>query len=74
MRQTWYLAKVENDHEITKETDAKFLLEYQHAVLLTLKEQGILTEMQYRYAAEVLQQRLQAAFWKTERKQDGVHF
>lgn len=66
MRQSWYMAKIENDHDITKETDAKFLLEYQRAMLLTLKEQGILTEMQYRYAAEVLQQRFQAAFRETE--------
>ena len=56
MGQNWYLSKVEDDHEITRETDAEFLLEYQHAILLECREQGALTEMQYRYATEALQQ------------------
>ena len=41
------LIKIENDREITKETDSQFLFAYQRAVLLTLKDKGILEEEQY---------------------------
>ena len=40
------LLDIENDREITKETDSQFLFEYQRAVLLTLKDKGVLNEMQ----------------------------
>ena len=43
------LRSVENDRRITKEQDYEFLYEYQRAILLALKEAGLLTEMQYRY-------------------------
>ena len=46
------LLDIENDREITKETDSQFLFEYQRAVLLTLKDKGVLNEMQYRYVEE----------------------
>ena len=52
------LLDIENDREITKETDSQFLFEYQRAVLLTLKDKGILNEMQYRYAEEKLKKQL----------------
>lgn len=52
------LLDIENDREITKETDSHFLFEYQRAVLLTLKDKGILNEMQYRYAEEKLKKQL----------------
>ena len=48
----------ENDREITKETDSQFLFEYQRAILLELKDKGILNEMQYRYAEEKLKKQL----------------
>ena len=48
------LLDIENDREITKETDSQFLFEYQRAVLLTLKDKGVLNEMQYRYVEEKL--------------------
>lgn len=48
------LLDIENDREITKETDSQFLFEYQRALLLTLKDKGVLNEMQYRYAEEKL--------------------
>ena len=35
------LLDIENDREITKETDSQFLFEYQRAVLLTLKDKGV---------------------------------
>lgn len=52
------LVKIENDREITKETDGQFLFEYQRAILLELKDKGVLNEMQYRYAEEKLKKQL----------------
>lgn len=52
------LVKVENDREITKENDSQFLFEYQRAVLLELKDKGVLNEIQYRYAEEKLKKQL----------------
>lgn len=52
------LLGVENNREITKETDSQFLFEYQRAILLELKEKGVLNEMQYRYAEEKLKKQL----------------
>ena len=48
------LQSIENDHSITRKTDSEFLYVFQKAVLLALLEDGTLTEMQYRYAAEKL--------------------
>lgn len=52
------LVGIEHDRRITKETDSQFLFEYQRAVLLTLKEDGVLDEAQYRYAEEKLRNQL----------------
>jgi len=52
------LLGVENDREITKETDSQFLFEYQRAILLELKDKGVLNEIQYRYAEEKLKKQL----------------
>lgn len=52
------LVKIENDREITKENDSRFLFEYQRAILLELKGKGVLNEMQYRYAEEKLKKQL----------------
>ncbi len=52
------LLDIKNDREITKETDSQFLFEYQRAVLLTLKDKGVLNETQYRYAEEKLKKQL----------------
>lgn len=54
--ETVQLSRIENEHKITPETDREFLYEYQKAVLLALVESGRLTEQQYRYAEEKLQQ------------------
>lgn len=48
------LKAIENDHKINRKTDSEFLYAFQKAVLLALLEDGTLTEMQYRYAAEKL--------------------
>ena len=53
------LLDIENDRDITKETDSQFLFEYQRAVLLTLKDKGVLNEMQYRYVEEKLKKQLE---------------
>lgn len=45
---------VENDHKITEQTEADFLILLQRAVLLGLKENGCLTEMQQHQAEENL--------------------
>jgi len=52
------LEVIENDREITKETDSQFLFEYQRAILLALKDKGVLNETQYRYAEEKLKKQL----------------
>ena len=52
------LIRVEHDRGITKETDSRFLFEYQRAVLLSLKEDGTLDEAQYRFAEEKLKDQL----------------
>lgn len=48
------LERIENDRQITRETDAPFLYRLQSGLLLALKEQGQLSEMQYRRAQERL--------------------
>lgn len=50
------LIRTENDREITPDTDSAFFYEIQHSVLLSLKDDGVLTETQYRYANETLSQ------------------
>ena len=52
------LVRIEHGREITKETDSRFLFEYQRAILLSLKEDGTLNEPQYRYAEEKLKNQL----------------
>ena len=55
--QAWLLG-IENDRDITEETDSQFLFEYQRAILLELKDKGVLNEIQYRYAEEKLKKQL----------------
>lgn len=52
-----WLIRTENSHEITKEAYGPFLFEYQRAVLLALKDEGVLNEAQYRRAERGLGQR-----------------
>ena len=60
MKERAHLIRVEHSRRITKETDSRFLFEYQRAVLLSLKEDGTLDEAQYRWAEEKLKKQL----WK----------
>lgn len=56
MYSTTKFVRVDNDRIITRQTDSEFYYEFQLGVLLSLKEQGTLTEMQYKYAQEALKQ------------------
>lgn len=48
------LHHIENDHDITMNTDLAFLHLLQQGLLLAMKEQGHLNEFQYRYAEDKL--------------------
>lgn len=48
------LQRIRNDHRITKETAPVFLYTLQHGLLLSLREQNLLNEMQYRSAVNQL--------------------
>lgn len=56
MRYQITLTAVENNHPITPETDPAFLRTCQQAILLALREQGLLGETEYR-AAECLRRK-----------------
>ena len=65
------LVGIEHDHKITKETDSRFLFEYQRAILLSLMEDGALNEAQYRYAEEKLKDRLRTYMIKPGGAEEG---
>ena len=48
------LVSIENDHRITRTSDPEFWFLYQRAVLLALKEMGVLNDAQYWYAEQKL--------------------
>lgn len=54
MKMYFKLIGVENAHTITQSSDRGFLLLIQHAVLLGLRADGFMNEMQYQYAEEIL--------------------
>ena len=58
MKEQAILQTIENNREITRDTDSQFLFEYQKALLLALKELGTLDEMQYHYAEQALKEQL----------------
>lgn len=66
------LLSIDNNEEITEKTHYEFIYHLQGAVLLALREQGILNPVQYRYAEENLKQqrrdRTRKIFGKGERK------
>jgi len=59
MEERAHLVGIEHDRKITKETDSQFLFEYQRAILLSLKADGLLDETQYQYAEERLRRQMQ---------------
>ena len=56
MYTTAKLIKIENNRTITGDAYADFFYELQRGVLLSLKEEGKLTEMQYRNAEAALKE------------------
>lgn len=53
-RQYASLERIDHNRRITRETDHSFLYRLQGGLLLALKEQGQLNEMQYRQARDRL--------------------
>jgi len=60
MYTTVKLIKVEENRSITRDADIDFFYELQLGVLLSLKDMGKLTEMQYRNAEEALKEQRRA--------------
>ena len=60
MYTTVKLIKVEKNRLITRDSDIDFFNELQRGVLLSLKDMGKLTEMQYRNAEEALKEQRRA--------------
>ena len=60
MYTTVKLIKVEDQQPITRDTYADFFYEFQLGVLLSLKADGCLTQMQYRNAEEALKEQRRA--------------
>ena len=48
------LQNIENDRKITREENCEFIYNLENALLLSLLEDGTLTQMQYRQASEKL--------------------
>lgn len=73
MYTTTEFVRVDNARTITRQTDFEFYYECQQGVLLALKEQGMLTEMQFKYAQDVLkEQRLAAVRAMVQRGGDAA--
>lgn len=49
---------IEDDREVTRKNDSQFLFEYQRAILLALRDKGVLNETQYLYAEKGLRNQL----------------
>ncbi|MBE6950770.1 MAG: hypothetical protein E7451_05460 [Ruminococcaceae bacterium] len=60
MYTTVKLIKVEDNQTITRDAYVDFFYELQQGVLLSLKEDGKLSEMQYRNAEETLKEQRRA--------------
>lgn len=72
MYSTAKLKSVVNDRKITREQDALFYFELQRGILLSLREIGILTEIQLRNAEEDLKEQYRSTILSTRRR--GEHF
>lgn len=66
MKEQAILQKIENDHKVVWGEDSEFLFAYHRALLLALKELGLLTEIQHRYAQEKLNEQ-RRTFLRTNR-------
>ena len=63
------LLRIDNDRQISAETDYEFLYQLQSALLLALRERGRLSHMQHRQAQEKLNQQRRE---RARRKQEGT--
>ena len=72
MYTTARLVKIENNQVIAKDQCAPFFYELQHGVLLSLKEEGKLTMMQYRYAENILKKQRMTMLQRTPENGDFV--
>lgn len=54
MKKQAKLERIEHNKTITRESNYEFLFQLQHALLLALREQGLLSPMQHRHAEEKL--------------------
>lgn len=61
------LDRIEHNEPITMESNSEFLYQLQSALLLVLREQGILNPMQHRHAEEKLKQQRRE---RTKQKQE----
>lgn len=68
-RQYASLEQIKHNRKITQETDHAFLYRLQGGLLLALKEQGRLNEMQYRHAQDRLDR--QHREWVRKLQQKG---
>ena len=60
MYATTTFVRVDNNRTVTRQTDPEFYFEFQRGVLLSLKERGMLTEMQLTYAEAALREQCRA--------------
>lgn len=61
MYTTTKFVRVKDNRAINRQTDSEFFFECQRGVLLSLKEIGTLTEMQFKHAEEILKEQRRAA-------------
>lgn len=61
------LERIDNNRKITEQTDGAFLYRLQTGLLLALKEQGRLSEIQYRHAQQLLDQKWRGTHRKEKR-------
>lgn len=66
------LLRIENDRKLSPKTDMDFLYTLQLGLLLSLKEQGRLDEIQFHAAERKLRQQRNAYEEKLRRKGSGV--
>lgn len=60
MYTTTKFVRVEDNRTITSQKDSEFFFAFQRGVLLSLKEIGTLTEMQFKHAEETLKEQRRA--------------
>ena len=64
MKTYFGLENIEDNHHITSVSDSDFWFMLQHALLLGIKDSGMLSEMQFRLSVEALQRQHREAIRK----------